>query len=103
MRETYRCTVREFQRFLDRCVVVADPDDVRRWCDELGARGKCPATIARELSKRRRGQWPPSRNICARDDESDDTRLKSPAHVSPPQGMFEPVPRFVQQSYSSAH
>ena len=49
-RETYRRTVREFQRFLGRSVVDAGPDDIRRWRDELGKRGQRPATIARKLS-----------------------------------------------------
>jgi site-specific recombinase XerD len=49
-RETYRRTVREFQRFLGRSVVDAGPDDVRRWRDDLAKRGQRPATIARKLS-----------------------------------------------------
>jgi site-specific recombinase XerD len=49
-RDSYRRTVREFQRFLGRSVVDAGPDDVRRWRDDLAARGQRPATIARKLS-----------------------------------------------------
>ncbi len=49
-RDSYRRTVREFQRFLGRSVIDAGPDDVRRWRDELAGRGQRPATIARKLS-----------------------------------------------------
>jgi integrase/recombinase XerD len=49
-RESYRRTVREFGRFLGRSVVDAGPDDVRRWRDDLAARGQRPATISRKLS-----------------------------------------------------
>lgn len=50
-RETYRRTVREFQRFLGRrSVVAAGPDDGRRWRNDLAKRGQRPATIARALA-----------------------------------------------------
>src|SRR4051812_31763193 len=52
-RESYRRTVREFARFLGKSVVDASPDDVRRWRDDLAARGQRPATIARKLSTAR--------------------------------------------------